>query len=94
MTAAPYTSPVTSKKGVNGIGVPNQPLRRKSQPPHKVCGFFVRAPSFRRLGWEGSRPAGFSQEVARYANPFELPPSIGVECGGFSKPQPLEADHG
>lgn len=32
-------------------------------------------------------PAG----AARYANPFELPPSIGVGSGGFCKPLSLEA---
>ena len=85
---------VTSKKGVIGFGSPKQSLRRKPQSPHMVCGFVVRAPSFRRLGWEGSRPAGFSQEVARSSNLSELPPSFGSECGGFSKPQPLEASHG
>ncbi|WP_253819809.1 hypothetical protein [Variovorax paradoxus] len=51
---------------------------------------FSFAPQFWRLGWEGSRPAGFSQEVARSVNPSELPPSFDSESGGFCKSQPLE----
>lgn len=40
-----YTAPVTSKKGVIGIGVPMQSLRRKPQTfPQESCGLFVRAP--------------------------------------------------
>ena len=83
--------PVTSKKGVIGIGVPPKFLRRKPQPlPQSTCGLFVRASFF---GGSDREPQGSPvlAGASRYANLFELPPSIGVECGGFCKPKLLEA---
>lgn len=86
---------VTSKKGVIGIGVPTHPLRRKPQSlPQSPCGLFVRASSF-MAARAGSRKARrFAQAGVRYANLFELPPSIGVECGGFCKPHLLGGRNG
>ncbi len=82
---------VTSKKGVIGIGVPLNFLRRKPQiSSQRLCGFVVRAPFF---GGSGREPQGSPVLAggARYANLSELPPLIGVEGGGFCKPNLLEA---
>ena len=38
-----YTGTVSKEIG---FGIPSNPLRRKPQSPHKVCGFFIFAPSF------------------------------------------------
>lgn len=85
-----YTSPVTSKKGVIGIGV-----------PMNHCDESRRTPQFLRLNYFSFQVYGGSDGRARalpvhasgsrYANLSELPPSIGVEVGGFCKPNHLEA---
>ena len=63
-TSASYTCPVTSKKGVIGIGLPCNPLRRKPQPlPQSTCGLFVRASIFWRLGQGAARLAGSRKRV-------------------------------
>lgn len=91
---ARYTAPVTSKKGVIGIGVPKHLcdasrrfLRRDSAALSFVPPFF---------GGSSREPQGSPvlARGARYANLFELPPPIGVGCGGFCKPHLLEAIHG
>jgi hypothetical protein len=82
-----------SKTGVIGIGVPLKSLRRKPQSPRRVCGFVVRASSFGgSMG--GREPGRFHASGFPVRQPVEPPPSIGVECVGFSKPKPLEAIHG
>ena len=43
MSANLYTPPVTSKKGVNGIGVPFDPYDESRRSPADSCGFFARA---------------------------------------------------
>lgn len=93
-TSASYTFPVTSKKGVIGIGVPmhrcdaSRSLYRRAPA---ACSFVP--PVF---GGSGREPQGSPVRAsgARYANLFELPPPIGVGCGGFCKPHRLEAIHG
>ena len=89
MNATLYTSSVISKKGVTGIGVLNQHCAPAAEP-RSSCGFFIRVSSF---GGSDRGPLGppVHASAARYANLSELPPSIGVEGGGFSKPQHLEA---
>lgn len=83
--------PVTSKKGVIGIGVPVHlcdASRRLSRRVPAACSFVP--PVF---GGSDREPQGSPvlARGARYANLFELPPSIGVGVGGFCKPHLLEA---
>lgn len=90
MIFLPYTDRVTSHKGVIGIGV-----------PMNHCDASRRTPQFLRLNYYSFQVYGGSDGRARalpvhasgsrYANLSELPPSIGVEDGGFSKPNHLEA---
>ena len=88
-----YTTLVTSKKDVIGIGVPLKSCdESRSQPAGSAALSFV-PPVF---GGSGREPQGspVSARVSRYANLFEPPPPIGVGCVGFSKPKLLEAIHG
>ena len=82
---------VTSKKGVIGIGVPLHlcdASRRLFRRAPAACSFVP--PVF---GGSNREPQGSPvlARGARYANLFELPPSIGVGGGGCSKPHLLEA---
>jgi hypothetical protein len=80
---------VTSKKGVIGLGIPLNPLRRKPQSPHMVCGFFVRAPfmAARRAGASlaGSRKRVPGIPTRRAAAPF------GIGAAVFANRTCLEA---
>lgn len=86
-----YSSTVTSKKGVNGIGVPKH-LHDESRGL-----FFAESAAFLSVApvYGGSDGGVQAPPVlaggARYANLSELPPSIGVGGGGFSKLHHLEA---
>lgn len=85
---------VTSKKGVIGIGVPKH-LHDESRGL-----YFAESAAFSSVApvYGGSDGGAQAPPVlaggARYANPSELPPSIGVGGVGFSKPHHLEASHG
>ena len=83
-----YTAHV-APKSVTGIGVLNQHCATAAEP-RSSCGFFIRVSSF---GGSDGGPHGppVHASAARYANLSELPPSIGVGGGGFSKPQHLGA---
>ena len=88
-----YTYPVTSKKGVIGIGVPKhlcEASRRFFRRDSAACPFVP--PVF---GGSSREPQGSPvlARGARYANLFELPPPIGVVGGGFSKPHLSESIH-
>jgi len=66
------------------------PRRKPWSLFRRVCGFLVCAPVYGGSDGGAKAPpvlAGGS----RYANLFEPPPSIGVGCGGFSKPNHLES---
>lgn len=93
MTATPYTSPVTSKKGVIGIGVPKKSLRAKPQSPHLVSGFFARA-SFLGGSMGELRLRRFHASGFPVRQPVEPPPSIGVGSGGFRNLKSLGGLHG
>lgn len=89
-----YSDSVASKKDVNGIGVPKH-LHDESRGL-----FFAESAAFLSASpvYGGSDGGVKAPPVlaggARYANPSELPPSIGVGGGGFSKPHHLEAVNG
>ena len=85
-----YSSPVTSKKGVNGIGVPMNHCDA-SRSTTAVPAAFEFVPSV--YGGSDGRAQALPVHASgsRYANLSELPPSIGVGGGGFSKPNHLEA---
>lgn len=89
-----YTTLVTSKKGVMRVWRPGEALRRKPQSSRRDCGFVIRAPSFRRLGWEARKGLPVLARASRFANPFEPPPLFGDRCVGCCKPKLLEAIHG
>lgn len=86
-----YSYSVASKKGVNGIGVPKH-LHDESRGL-----FFAESAAFLSASpvYGGSDRGVKAPPVlaggARYANLSELPPSIGVGGGGFSKLHHLEA---
>ena len=88
-----YTDVVTSKKGVNGIGVPKNHCDISRSTP-AVPAAFEFVPSV--YGGSDGRAQALPVHASgsRYANLSELPPSIGVEDGGFSKPNLLGANHG
>ena len=76
-----------------GIGVPMKSCdESRSQSAWSAA--FLFAPPF--LGGSDGRAHALpvSARTSRYANPFELPPLIGVGDGGFCKPKSLEASHG
>lgn len=80
-----------SKKGVNGIGVPTNHCEA-SRSTHAVPAAFEFVPSV--YGGSDGRAQALPVHASgsRYANLSELPPSIGVGGGGFSKPNHLEAN--
>ncbi len=88
-----YTAPVTSKKGVIGIGVPLKLCDESRSFPAGPAALSFVPPV---LGGSDGRARALPvlARASRYANPFESPPPIGVGCGGFSKPKLLEATHG
>lgn len=88
-----YTAPVTSKKGVIGIGVPLTSCDESRSFPAGPAAFSFVPPV---LGGSDGRASALpvSARMSRYANPFELPPPIGVGCVGFCKSTSLEAIHG
>jgi hypothetical protein len=94
--AAPfgYTFPVTPKKGVIRCGSLSNPLRRKPQSlPQRVCGLFVRASSFWRLGQGAARLAGSRKRVPGLPHLPELPPHVEVGVAVFANRTHLEANH-
>jgi len=81
---------VTSKKGVIGIGVPKH-LHDVSRGLYFAeSAAFLSAPSVYGGSDGGAKAPPVLAGGARYANPSELPPSIGVGGGGFCKPHLLE----
>lgn len=87
-----YTAPVTSKKGVIGIGLPKHLCdESRSYPAGSAALSFV--PPVLAARWAGASPAG-SRKRCPVVQPVELPPPFGLGSGGFCKPHLLEAIHG
>jgi len=94
-TRASYTFPVTSKKGVIGIGLPSHPLRRKPQSlPQSTCGLFVRASSFWRLGQGAARLAGSRKRVSGRPTCSSCRPRLVSGAVVFANHTRLEAFNG
>ncbi len=89
-----YTAAVTSHKGVIGIGVPKHLCDASRRYLRRDSAALLFAPPV--FGGSDGEPQGSPvlARGARYANPSELPPPIGVEGGGFCKSHLLEAIHG
>ena len=70
-----YTSPVTSKKGVIGIGVLTQTYdeSRSTSACHAAFSF---VPQVLAARWEGRKARRVSARFDRYANLIELPPRL------------------
>jgi hypothetical protein len=89
---ARYTAPVTSIKGVIGIGLPLKLCDESRRLPAGSAALsFV--PPVLAARWAGASPAG-SRKSFPVDQPVESPPSIGLGSGGFCKPKLLEAIHG
>lgn len=94
-TSTSYTFPVTSKKGVIGIGVPTHPLRRKPQSlPQSTCGLFVRASIFWRLGQGAARLAGSRKRVSGTPTCSSCRLQLALGAVVFANHTRLEAFHG
>lgn len=90
--ASQFTVP--AKKAGIGIGVPKHSCDVSRSLFRRVPAAYSFAPPV--FGGSGREPQGspVSARSARYANLSELPPSIGVEVGGFCKTALLGGRHG
>jgi hypothetical protein len=88
-----YTPPVTSKKGVIGIGVPNDQAAR-SRNLRRSCGFFASGSSFGgpSVGPQGRRHKGSAWSPVRQPVRAATPIGVGVAVVLLDQLEPHMAD--